>query len=50
MPEKIKHWNSFSVDEPSENSTYNQTEHPNAMPASERCPGYALSKQRIIPD
>lgn len=44
MPTEIrlaenKRRNSFSADEPGESSAYNQTEHPNAMPARERCPG-----------
>jgi hypothetical protein len=39
VPKKFKRWAGFSADEPRESSAYNQTEHPNALPASWHCSG-----------
>jgi len=41
MPMKIKRWRGFSATNatPGSEARLHQTEHPNALPASERCPG-----------
>ena len=49
MPVDIKRWNSFSATNATQGSKdhLHQTEPPNALPASERCPGQPRVKLRV---